>query len=106
MLLWAITDSPCCLYKRALHHRYEGRLERFLYFLVDRTENVFKTDTTIFTTVAGLFIPLRDRVEGSWNNKSYLSEECIILMLSKASIPRAFLYKAEGCFRIYLLIKV
>lgn len=47
----------------------------------------FKTDTTISTIVAGLFIPLRDGDEGSWNNKSNLSEECFILVLFQSLNP-------------------
>lgn len=46
-----------------------------MYFLVDRDENVFKSDTTIFTTIGDLFIPLKEGDEGIWNNESYLSEE-------------------------------
>ena len=58
-----------------------------LYFLVDRVENVFKSDTTIFTTIGDLFIPLKEGDEGIWNNESYLSEECIIRMLSYSLNP-------------------
>lgn len=76
---------------------FKGSYTPFVY----RFENVFKTDTTIFTTVAGLLISLRDGDEGSWNKKSYLSEECILVVLSKASIPRALMYKAGGRFRIF-----
>lgn len=55
--------------------------------LVDRVENVFKSDTTIFTTIGDLFIPLKEGDEGIWNNESYLPEECIIRMLSYSLNP-------------------
>lgn len=58
-----------------------------LYFLVDRVENIFKSDTTVFATIGDLFIPLKEGDEGIWNNESYLSEECIIHMFSYSLNP-------------------
>lgn len=58
-----------------------------LYFLVDKVQDVFKSDATIFTTIGDLFILLKDGDEGAGNNESYLSEECIIHLLSYSLNP-------------------